>query len=458
MAENEITDDRMSEDELFNLLLELLETTTPYKHEQRIRDLLPTGMWIDKCGNAWGKILRPNGQESETLFCCHMDTVGFAPEKTDPFYHKGFIYAMSNKSSCLGGDDRCGVLCLIALMAAKVPGTYLFHVGEEKGTIGAEFASKAFKMDNFKRAIEFDRRGTTSIITVMMGSTRVCSEAFSKALASQLNGAGNGLEYKSDDTGLYTDVMEYSEDISECTNLSVGYQSEHSNNEKINADWLIRQFIPSLYDIKWEELPAERNPKGDNSTLKQNYNHHSGKWNKGNNHVVTYNPNTVVGSAANKGNSSSKKADSSAEIGADYIGNYNAEHGFGDDDDDITSIDGLTVFDEKDFFDSCNFCGERGDNIVECFFEGKFWDLCSSCKEFLQLEDSLQKRDDEKEVSEDELEIASLKKGAKSEKEESITGNNNDESTVTSNYYPIGYIDNGSPSDNDNNGGGGFMD
>ena len=442
MSENELVDTKLSEEDLFNLLLDLLDTTTPYKHEQRIRDLLPSGMWIDKCGNAWGKVLLPNGEESKTLFCCHMDTVGFNPEKTDPFYHNGFIYAMSNKSSCLGGDDRCGVLCLMAMMYANVPGTYLFHVGEEKGTIGAEFVSKAYKMDDFKRAIEFDRRGTTSIITVMMGHTRTCSETFANALAKQLNEAGTELEYKPDDTGLYTDVVEYSEDISECTNISVGYQHEHSNNEKINADWLIRKLIPALYTIDWESLPAERDPKADNSTLKKET--HS-RWIGGNSHsfksndIGTYNQNNY----SSKGKSSSKKT-SSLEAGSEYISNYNSEHGFDDDTgNDITSLDGLTVFDEKDFFDSCNFCGERGDTIAEYFFEGKFWELCVSCKEFLQLEDSLQiQQIEKKEVEEIEVEV---------EKKEvsSSTASVNSDPIVTSSYSPIGFNDDGSHNDND---------
>ena len=462
MAERELTDNRFSSEECFNLLLELLDTTTPYKHEQRIRDLLPEGIWVDKCGNAWYRVAKPDGADSETLFCCHMDTVGINPEKTDPFYHNGFIYAMSNKSSCLGGDDRCGVLCLLSMISAGIPGTYLFHVGEEKGTIGASFIAKEYKMDNFKRAIEFDRRGTTSIITVMMGSNRTCSETFAKALAKQLNDAGTKLEYKPDDTGLYTDVVEYSDEIAECTNISVGYNSEHSNNEKINSDWLITQLIPALYTVDWENLPVERDPTADN-TIKREW--ENSRWNnKRGSGITHYGSSNSSSFSSSSGNSSksSKKADAKDEFGADdYMKNYDAEHGF-DDDAEITAIDGLTVFDEGDFFESCNFCGARDDGNKEYFFEGRFWDLCHNCKDFLGIDDALAKKDDDdKEEEEEEIKPENDVKvipdimASDKEEEKQITGGISsglEDTQTSSTYSPVGFSE-----DNESDSSGGFL-
>jgi hypothetical protein len=65
--------------------------------------------------------------------------------------------------------------------------------------------------------------------------------------------------------------------IPEVTNLSSGYYNEHTSNEKINANWLIKEFIPALLKVKWEELPVKRNPAIDESCYKTNYqygNHH----------------------------------------------------------------------------------------------------------------------------------------------------------------------------------------
>ena len=128
-------------------------------------------------------------------------------------------------ADCLGGDDRCGVLCLLALVAERVPGTYIFHNCEEKGALGAHHITKTFDLEKFNRAIEFDRRGTSSIITEMSFS-KVCSVDFAKALADSLN-EEVGFNYLSDPTGSYTDVYNYREIIPEVTNLSVGYYNEH---------------------------------------------------------------------------------------------------------------------------------------------------------------------------------------------------------------------------------------
>lgn len=408
----------LTENQLYDLLVELLETTTPYKYEQKIRDMLPKNVFVDAAGNAWFKV--GDGPETdETLFCCHMDTVGQSPESTVPFYYEGKLFALSKTSTCLGGDDRCGILCLLAMINAEIPGWYLFHVGEEKGTIGAEFAIKNYNFEGFKRAIEFDRRGTTSIITVMMGHLRTCSDEFANALAKQLNAAGTGLEYKIDETGVFTDVTVYQDVVPECTNLSVGYNYEHSNNEQIQVDWLIKQFIPALYTVKWNELPVARDPKADNVIAQECW----GTWGKRTSRGWT---NCRVVSSSSYSSSKHSKKGMSKEKSSDstfldsHVNYYEDEHNLNDKDEDITAIDGLTVFDEEDFFDCCNFCAERNDSIKEYFFDGKFWSLCKDCMEFLEVSGDLNAGKEEKEAAEKKEESEALKKAEAFCKEESV--------------------------------------
>ena len=243
------------------LLLSLLEYATPHPHEQHMHSFLPKGGEFDKTGNYILKI-----GKSDTLFCCHIDTVGHIVKRTDPIIKAGWIKATNKDASCLGGDDRCGMLCLIHLIENKIPGTYIFHVGEEKGTIGASAIKKDFDLSKFKRAVEFDRRDITSVITEM-GVTRTCSDTFGKALADQLKN-----NFRLDNTGVFTDVGKYSEIIPEVTNLSVGYYNEHTSKEKINAKWLIGKFLPAILKVDWENLPIERNPK-DESNKKYHYHH-----------------------------------------------------------------------------------------------------------------------------------------------------------------------------------------
>jgi hypothetical protein len=243
----------MSKIELYNRLINLLWISSPYGHERAvIGQYLPKGGIWDDFGNY--RIDKTAGG-SRTLFACHMDTVGRSVSEVRPRYNKGILSCGNENAYCLGADDRAGMLCLTALLDANVPGMYVFHSGEERGAKGAIWMNEKYDLSYFDRAIEFDRKATTSIITHMMGD-RVCSDRFCSALADEL---GNGFE--ADPTGVFTDVVKYKEQISEVVNLSVGYYNEHSERETLNVDWLIKIFIPSLLAVRWEELPTVRNPK-----------------------------------------------------------------------------------------------------------------------------------------------------------------------------------------------------
>ena len=240
----------LTEKQLINLLFRLVNHTTPYGYERKLTRYLPQGGKWDEANNYIIEI----GANSETLFCCHLDTIGNKYVKTKPQLKQGIIYK-AKKGSCLGGDDKCGVLCLIAMIHAGISGTYIFHSGEEVGGFGAEHIVKSLDLTKFKRAIEFDRRGKTSVIT-HMGWEQTCSYEFAEELAINL-----GLGFQPDSTGSFTDVLTYSEIIPEITNISVGYESAHSSDEFIDALWLIRKLIPKLYTINWETLPTVRNPQ-----------------------------------------------------------------------------------------------------------------------------------------------------------------------------------------------------
>ena len=239
----------LTEKKLFNLLIRLISHTTPYGYERKLEKYLPKGGKWDKADNYIIEI----GENSETLFCCHLDTVGSKYIKTKPQVECGIIFT-NKKCSCLGGDDKCGVLCLIALINADIPGTYIFHSGEEVGGIGSDFIAKTLDLTKYKRAVEFDRRGKHSVITDM-GWTPTCSNKFAQELSKQL-----GMGFKPDSTGSFTDVLNYADIIPEVTNISTGYDKAHSRHEVIDAGWLITKLIPKLYKINWESLPAERDP------------------------------------------------------------------------------------------------------------------------------------------------------------------------------------------------------
>jgi len=248
----------INREQLYHTLLKLLDSTTPYEYEKLIHKYLPKQGTFDSCGNYWVHI----GNYENTLFSCHMDTVGRNCTKTTVLYDDGKLYAMNEHAACLGGDDRCGMLCMIAMIDANIDGTYIFHVGEESGCVGSKHIAKTYDLSSYKRAIAFDRRGMNSVITVMMGSTKVCSDEFANALCKQL-------DFVPDPTGLYTDTWSYESYIPEVTNLSCGYENEHSNREIIHVDWLLDCFIPKLISIDWDALPTKRDPKAANQIEKE---------------------------------------------------------------------------------------------------------------------------------------------------------------------------------------------
>ncbi|MCX7003939.1 MAG: hypothetical protein NTV22_11800 [bacterium] len=214
---------KMNERELLNLLLSLLSRTTPHGQERTLAPLLPAGGGWDEADNYIIEI-----GNSTTLFACHLDTVCAERVKTKPCLRDGMIY--SAKQRCpLGADDKAGILCLTAMIHANIPGVYVFHAGEECGGVGANYIAELYNLDQFKRAVEFDRRGINSVIT-KMGWEVTCSDTFAHALCGQL-----GMGFFPDPTGVYTDVLSYTDTIPEVTNISVGYYANHTAKEALNA-------------------------------------------------------------------------------------------------------------------------------------------------------------------------------------------------------------------------------
>jgi len=191
-----------------------------------------------------------------TLFVAHVDTVHHADginkiKMTDTVWYA--------QGSQLGADDGAGVAMLMHLMHAGVPGHYVFTRGEECGGVGAKaLADDDRFLRRFDRAIAFDRRGTTSVIT-HQGFGRCCSDVFAEALSAQLMTHCDELMYMPDDTGVYTDTAEFTGIIPECTNISVGYQREHSH-EEAQSILHLQALAEACMQVQWDELPTVRDP------------------------------------------------------------------------------------------------------------------------------------------------------------------------------------------------------
>lgn len=199
-----------------------------------------------------------DGKESDTLFSSHVDTVHSVGGRQIPQYKDGWLYKTDYR--CLGADDGAGVWLLLEMIDRKIPGYYLFHRGEERGGIGSKEMSISHKdfLKRFKRAIAFDRRSTHSVIT-KQGGKRTASDKFATSLAEKFN-AVMPLDFaffSPDPGGSFTDTKNYVAIIDDCTNVSVGYEHEHSSDERLNVDYLIA-LRDACAVIDWSSIETEK--------------------------------------------------------------------------------------------------------------------------------------------------------------------------------------------------------
>lgn len=181
-------------------------------------------------------------------------------------------------ADCLGADCTTGVWLMLEMIETGCPGVYVIHAEEEVGCMGSgSMVTDYNKLSSEEKekhwiskvdiALSFDRFGETSIITYQSGY-RTASEKFSESLSKILSGELSAKGYdplKSDDGGSYTDSNEYVDVIKECSNLSVGYYSQHGSSEKQNVSYLLAlrdALVLKSFDMNDPSvLIADRDPK-----------------------------------------------------------------------------------------------------------------------------------------------------------------------------------------------------
>jgi len=246
--------------EQFVLLENILKLKRPAnsctEREAINKYIKPTGAIADTFGNYHLKL-----GDTPIVWACHTDTVHdkggtqsiVYGEKDDCIYLDETI----KKADCLGADDGGGMWLMINMIEAGVPGHYVFHREEEIGGMGSAFlahdASWVEYFKDYKAVISLDRRGYNDVITHQ--GSRTCSNQFAQELSGQLN----TLMYKDNidplDThmvkyyqwrparGVWTDSANYTDMVGECTNLSIGYFSQHSYLECQDPDFLAELLV-----------------------------------------------------------------------------------------------------------------------------------------------------------------------------------------------------------------------
>ncbi len=280
-------------DILSPMLYDLYSTVSLHPHYKGIKRMI--GRWLPKTQSLYedgaGNIIIKVGDSRETMFSCHIDMVFSKrhfdgeepPKKLDMFASidqngdkasmvwGGVVLEEKPDGGCtyqptqLGADDNSGIYIMLKLIKQGTPGLYVFHVGEECGGIGSlDIVRRSPKLvKGIKRAIAFDRMDYFDIINSQRGGV-CCSPGFVKSLATQLNDlivTPNKLKHQFTSAfGSFTDTANYIHLIPECTNISVGYFNQHSENEHQDCWWLEEILMPAAMKIDYDALTTDRVP------------------------------------------------------------------------------------------------------------------------------------------------------------------------------------------------------
>lgn len=238
------------------------EFLTPYK---------PTAMLGINDANVFAYAIDVADEQSvvpPVLWCCHIDSCAHSDEfglTQDIVFDEDIdmAFCVDGAKECLGADDGGGIWLLLEMIDAKVPGTYLFHRGEECGGIGSRGMTEDHEewLKRFRWAIAFDRGDICSVITEQMGG-ECASSGFALAFAAALLPHSEYVVLAPDDTGSFTDTANYTHLIPECSNISIGYQNQHGPDEMLDL-WYLRELRGAVIAAFKDgiDLPVVRTPE-----------------------------------------------------------------------------------------------------------------------------------------------------------------------------------------------------
>ena len=218
----------------------------------RYLDTVP-GMYSDAYGN---RILICPG--SKVLISCHTDSVHRMDGKQAVSVSRNGIASLAKRetsSNCLGADDAAGIYAALRMIEAGVKATFIFHRDEESGGLGSGWLADNYGGwlgSAFGLCLALDRRGTQDVIVTQQWN-KCASDEFADGLAGQLGMAHGAAD------GVFTDSANYTGLIPECSNLSIGYQHEHSSCETLDLNYL-EAVIRKLIAVDWDAVPVVRKP------------------------------------------------------------------------------------------------------------------------------------------------------------------------------------------------------
>ena len=239
---------------------------------------------IDGCGNITANLLPTHETTGRVMFTAHTDTVHTDTVYTDTVHidtvhknaditrytqqlaylddkHEIVGLPKASESACLGADDGTGCWVLLKLIEAKIPALYVFFRAEEIGGLGSEYyradKNNETLLESLTHCISFDRKGYNDIIIEQWGG-RCASDEWAISFANQLNAIDDTISL-SPNVGTFTDSANFTDIIAECTNISVGYDKQHTAQETQDVAFADK-LVQALLQIDWCKQPSHRNP------------------------------------------------------------------------------------------------------------------------------------------------------------------------------------------------------
>lgn len=147
------------------------------------------------------------------------------------------------------------------MIEAKIPALYVFFRAEEIGGLGSEYyrsdKANADLLESLTHCISFDRKGYNDII-VEQCIGGCASDTWAASFADELNAIDDTI-CLSPNIGTFTDSANFADIIAECSNISVGYDKQHTNQETQDIAFADK-LVNALLQVDWLKQPSHRNP------------------------------------------------------------------------------------------------------------------------------------------------------------------------------------------------------
>ena len=186
------------------------------------------------------------GGSDPVCVIAHMDTVfKYTPDEFLYDQEKKVLWGVGGS----GFDDRAGVYAILKLLQQGRHPSIIFTTGEEKGCLGAKALIKDYPACPFqdcKFLIQLDRANERDCVFYGCDNPEFTSYIESYGFIERF--------------GTYTDisVLAPAWEIA-AVNLSVGYEDEHTESERLHLDWLKNTVIKTgtiIVNSNQKDVPA----------------------------------------------------------------------------------------------------------------------------------------------------------------------------------------------------------